>query len=217
MPMENIKILEFCEVYSKSVVLPSRKPVRCLLKSCIILCYSEREYRSEETNLRYPGFKMASGFRQRPANFRPCWRFIFLPIIQDGVIAIFDQSINQSINPILIRLYPHKRGGQIYPTLTAISPIPTFHLTRFKASSFSKPIFLPSSIFSKSNTRSHFSCFFPEGWLYNTISLPKKYLLPEKQPRLSLYRNDSLSFTTTLFTPRYELGSRFLCIQFKRL
>ena len=36
---------------------------------------------------------------------------------------------------------PVNRGGQIYPTLVAISPIPTLHLTRFNASSF-KPTFL---------------------------------------------------------------------------
>ena len=32
--------------------------------------------------------------------------------------------------------------ARIYPTLTAISPTPTLHLTWFKASSFSKPILL---------------------------------------------------------------------------
>ena len=30
-------------------------------------------------------------------------------------------------------------GDRIYPTLTAISPIPTLHFAQFKASSFSKP------------------------------------------------------------------------------
>ena len=34
---------------------------------------------------------------------------------------------------------PVNRGGQIYSTLTAISPTPTVHLARFMASSFSKP------------------------------------------------------------------------------
>ena len=35
-------------------------------------------------------------------------------------------------------------GGQIYPTLTAISPTPILHLARFMASSFSKPTLLLS-------------------------------------------------------------------------
>ena len=35
-------------------------------------------------------------------------------------------------------------GGQIYPTLAAISPTSTFHLARFMASSFSKPTLLLS-------------------------------------------------------------------------
>ena len=43
------------------------------------------------------------------------------------------------------RFIPVNGGGQIYPTLTAISPSPTLHLTRFKASSFSKPTLLLSS------------------------------------------------------------------------
>ena len=38
---------------------------------------------------------------------------------------------------------PVNRGGQIYPTLTAISPTPTFHITQFKVS-FSKPTLLLS-------------------------------------------------------------------------
>ena len=46
---------------------------------------------------------------------------------------------NQSINPILIWIYPVNGGGWIYPTLTATSPTPTLHFTRSKASSFSEP------------------------------------------------------------------------------
>ena len=37
---------------------------------------------------------------------------------------------------------PVNGGGRIYSTLIAISPTPTLHLTRFKASSFSKPTLL---------------------------------------------------------------------------
>ena len=44
---------------------------------------------------------------------------------------------------ILMLVIPLNGGGRIYPTLTAISPTPTLHLTRFKASSFSKPILRP--------------------------------------------------------------------------
>ena len=42
------------------------------------------------------------------------------------------------INPTLIQYYPRKWGWPDLPTLTAISPMPTLHLARFKASSFSK-------------------------------------------------------------------------------
>ena len=43
------------------------------------------------------------------------------------------------ISPILIRVYPRKRGGRIYPTLSAIFLTPTLHLARFMTSFFSKP------------------------------------------------------------------------------
>ena len=46
-------------------------------------------------------------------------------------------ATHQSINPILIRVYPHKQDWPDLPLLT-----PTLHLTRFKASSFSKPTLL---------------------------------------------------------------------------
>ena len=39
---------------------------------------------------------------------------------------------------------PVNGTGQIYPTVTALSPTPTLHLTRFKESSFSKPTLLLS-------------------------------------------------------------------------
>ena len=42
-------------------------------------------------------------------------------------------------HPILIWVIPVNGGGQIYPTLTAISQTPTLHLARFMASLFSKP------------------------------------------------------------------------------
>ena len=45
------------------------------------------------------------------------------------------------IKTIYIYIY---LGGQIYPTLIALSPIPTLHLPRFKASSFSNPTLLLS-------------------------------------------------------------------------
>ena len=59
-------------------------------------------------------------------------------------IYIYIYILHQSINSILIRAYPHKRGWPIYPTLTAISSTPTLHLTRFMTSSFSKPTLLLS-------------------------------------------------------------------------
>ena len=46
-----------------------------------------------------------------------------------------------SINRILIRI---NEGGQIYPTVTAISPTPTLHLAWFKTSFLSKPTLLLS-------------------------------------------------------------------------
>ena len=48
------------------------------------------------------------------------------------------QLINQSIQ-FWSGFIPVNRGSQIYPTLTAISPTPTLHLTWFMASSLSKP------------------------------------------------------------------------------
>ena len=55
-----------------------------------------------------------------------------------------NQSINQSIQ-FWSGFIPINGGGQIYPTLTAISPTPTLHLTWFKAASFfSKPTLLLS-------------------------------------------------------------------------
>ena len=39
---------------------------------------------------------------------------------------------------------PVNGGDRIYPSLTAISPTPTFHLARFMASCFSKPTLLLS-------------------------------------------------------------------------
>ena len=42
------------------------------------------------------------------------------------------------------RFIPVNRGGQIYPTATAISRTPTLHLARFKSSSLSKPTLLLS-------------------------------------------------------------------------
>ena len=48
-------------------------------------------------------------------------------------------------HPILIRVYPRKRGWPDLPhSLTAISPTQTLHLARFKASSFAKPTLLLS-------------------------------------------------------------------------
>mgnify|MGYP001794911234 FL=1 len=69
---------------------------------------------------------------------------LFIKIIYNGILH---QSINQSINQsiqfwsgfVLV-----SGGGQIYPTLTAISPIPTLHLAWFIASFFSKPTLLLS-------------------------------------------------------------------------
>ena len=52
-------------------------------------------------------------------------------------------KINQSIQ-FWSGFIPVNGGGQIYPTLTAISPMPTLHLARFMASSFSKPTLLLS-------------------------------------------------------------------------
>ena len=51
-------------------------------------------------------------------------------------------SFNQS--SINLRFIPVNGGGQIYLTLTAISPTSTLHLAQFMASSFSKPTLLLS-------------------------------------------------------------------------
>ena len=59
-----------------------------------------------------------------------------------GLLLIY--PIYLYINPVLIRVYPHIGCGRIYPTLTAITPTPTLHLTWFMASSFSKPTLLLS-------------------------------------------------------------------------
>ena len=56
----------------------------------------------------------------------------------EGSFLRFSITLVQNGNLTLIRVYPINGGGQIYPTLTAISPTPTLHLARFKASSFSK-------------------------------------------------------------------------------
>ena len=68
-----------------------------------------------------------------------------------------------NVNPISIKFWsrlqyiPINGGGQIYRGLTAISPNPTLHLARFKASSFSKPTLLLS--FSTCVFHIFFGCF----------------------------------------------------------
>ena len=61
-----------------------------------------------------------------------------MPVIfTEKVKCCETKSINQSIQ-FWSGFIPINGGGQIYPTLTAISPTPTFHLAQFMTFSFSK-------------------------------------------------------------------------------
>ena len=67
-----------------------------------------------------------------------------LAVINENIINNFFLLINQYQFQFWYRFIPVNGGGWIYPTLAAIPPTPTLHLTWFNASSFFKPTLLLS-------------------------------------------------------------------------
>ena len=76
------------------------------------------------------------------------WMFIFsrnwFIFIYDDILVNFIFCVQSNPNQFWSRFIPVSEGGQIYATLTAISPTPTLLLAWFKAPPFSKPTLLHS-------------------------------------------------------------------------
>ena len=101
-------------------------------------------------------------------------------------------GINQSVTS----------GGQIYPTLTAISPSPTLHLARFMATSFPKPTLLLSfstSVFHVVVLASSFP----------SLQTPTLFSKHAHHPSSTHSRTISLHSPTVSFNPNVSIQSSF--------
>ena len=115
-------------------------------------------------------------------------------------------------------LIPVNRGGWIYSTLTAISPISTLHLARFMASSFSKPTLLLSFVTCVFHVLFGCPCFlFPFTSNLHLFSQIMLIIPPQHMPPSSHSIRPSVLFFSISFTPHDEVSPTFLCKHFWRI